>query len=198
MDVVVNRIYLPVLPVIGGVLVLGSGIGAFINAKGLPDKSSNAIIRIAIISALSCGVALFIDGEISHYIIFKDDSLLSSLPVFLFYEMLTFGIPSLLAFLLVLYKLRKRALQALKAEFIEFPTAYWLSALFSVGQFVFSVFALSYSNDRVLTAAILGTAPLLGVLTDKKQRTISQKRYDILFSFITLIGIILATAYAFL
>jgi hypothetical protein len=179
--------------IIGGCLVITASVAAFINSNGIPSRKDFKVARIALISAATCGCALVIDGEMCNNIILKQTKITTPAP-FLFYEMLTFGIPALFAFVLVCFRYGKTAFQELSAIYLCYEKDFWIAALGSVLQFVFAVFALSFEDHRILVASILGTAPLLGVISDTKPliaKSVKQKINDIISAIITLFGVIL-------
>lgn len=154
-------------------------------------KSSRRAINLGIISAIACGGALYIDGEIGrHYLLGNDAS--SSVfppfhffPLFLFYEALTFLLPSLWACLSLylqsaatIHEPVSKQLEEIKEAWKEFrknTRGYLLAATCSAGQFVFSVLALTLPGPRFIPAMILATSPLLTVFLDKNARSAQLK-----------------------
>jgi hypothetical protein len=198
MNSVVKQELPSLLSIIGVIIILIASIGAFINAYGSPKDTTMPIIKYALIATATLGIALFIDGEIVNHFIFSNKITTGKVSAFFFYEMLTFAIPSILTFFVLIIGKANDHLKDLKAIYKANTKDAWLSAFFSVGQFNFSVLALSFSEYRILAVSILGLAPLFSVLIDTNSRITKskyQKRLDVLFSIIALIGIILTTIY---
>ncbi len=181
---------LRLISIIGGVIVFVASIWA-LRRKELDKgtKKGNNVVIFACLSALSCGGSLFIDGEVGRYLIFKDNFNISQISIFLFYEFLTFFIPFLLTISHLIIKFGlKKSLKSLNKGFTNYKTLYLLSSLFSVGQFVFSVFALS-SNTKFFTAIILGTTPFMNVAFDNNNKNRPQYIQEIILALCMLIGL---------
>ena len=145
----------------------------------------------AIISAFFMGIALFADGEASNTLIFNTSLSWSRMSLFLFYEMITFLIPAIIALLVLIRKYGvSTTSKNLRIAYNYRSQAYWYAALFSTFQFVFSVAALTFPNDRTVVSSILGGAPVLSVLFDRNTRTRVQKRVELGFAFLIFIAII--------
>jgi hypothetical protein len=145
----------------------------------------------AIISALFMGIALFADGEASNTLIFNTSLSWSRLSLFLFYEMITFLFPAMIAIIVLVNRYgRKTTFQNLFIAYNHLKMHYWQAAFFSTFQFVFSVAALTFPNDRIIVSSILGFAPVLSVLFDKNPRPDNQKKRELLFAFLIFTAII--------
>jgi drug/metabolite transporter (DMT)-like permease len=181
---------LRLISITGGIIVFVASIWA-LRKKELDKgtKKDKNVVIIACLSALTCGGSLFIDGEVGRYLIFKDDFNISQISTFLFYEFLTFFIPFLLTISHLMIKLGfKKALKSLNKGFSSYKILYLLSSLFSVGQFVFSVFALS-SNTKFFGAIILGTTPFVNVIFDTNFKPKTQYIQEIILAICMLIGL---------
>lgn len=190
MDWFIYRTSLSLLVVLGGVFILlSSTLSLFIHHA---VKFSKLMLFLGGISAITCGLALYIDGEIGRNYIFQGPFNSDSFAAFLFYEMLTFGIPFLWTFIILsvskvpmrvnytngssfkwfsfvrcFIKVPWNVFHQLIEEFKRSPKKYFLSSLFSAGQFVFSVLALSLPGSRFYAAAALALSPLFSILLDK-------------------------------
>jgi hypothetical protein len=195
-DIYFNHTAVNMLIVLGGLSIILASTGAFINNNGMLSKTNARILGIALVSAISCGVALYIDGMVSNQVIFQHNNPFKNLSLFLLYEMLTFLLPFLITSVWIFISLKTTMLRTMYGVYIKNQRAFWLSALFSVLQFVFSVLALSYSEHRLVAAALLGTAPFFSVLIDSKplrHKTVEQRSFDFIFALFTLFGIVLVT-----
>lgn len=153
----------------------------------------NRRVFLAIASAVTCGLALYIDGEIGrNYILKKSAFNTASLTPFLFYEMLTFGIPCLWTiFKLSRSKPLLKVLSKLKEEYLHHKLGYSLSSFFSAGQFVFSVLALSLPASRFLVAMVLALSPIFSIFLDRNQRTAKVRAFEYSCGVISAVGLVL-------
>jgi len=207
---------------LGGILIFLSSIAALIAHHFAPEDGNIAIkldrlvVFLGVISAVFCGLALYIDGEVGRNYIFKGPFNTDAFPAFLMYEMLTFGIPFLWTFLvlsfstgplwskykhdndhqriffvLFLIKVPLHVLHQLIAEFKRCPKSYFLSSLFSAGQFVFSVLALSLPGPRFYVAAALAISPIFSILLDRNEHRPLIKTVEYSCGILSAIGLFL-------
>jgi hypothetical protein len=203
-DILVNKTVVSALAYWGGGLVLVASIGTLV-VSYIRTESNHRIttktIVIAFLSALTCGIALFIDGEIGNKYIFQANYSLknieNSLTPFLFYEFLTFFLPACIAFAALCFRLgfsdTIKTASAMLHMRVGRKSGFYMygnSALFSVGQFVFSVFALTIPAERVLVASILSLTPLFNTIFDRKLKDPIIKKANCLFSILAAIGIV--------
>src|SRR5205085_10913203 len=73
-------------------------------------------------------------------------------------------------FVLSLVKAPWHVLLELKKEFERSKKKYFFSSLFSAGQFVFSVLALSLPGSRYFVAMALAISPIFSLLLDRNKR----------------------------
>lgn len=178
----------------GSFLVLIASVLAIVYSanKQNPLRINPTVIIIASLSAISCGTSLFIDGEISKNLIINNGLKITVIAPFLSYEFLTFFIPTVLSITYLILKNNFIYIYSLIIDnFKTNKLSYFLSSLFSVFQFVFSVFALSYTNSRLIIAVVFGLSPILNVLVDKNPKTINKLLIEIGISILSLAGIIL-------
>ena len=181
--------------IIGGILLFISSTGIlaghyfFANRDISLLKLSKRTIYISILSAVTCGFALCIDGEIGRNYIFVSGNKMQFISTFVFYEMLTFGIPSILALVNYIWQTKTfDSLNILKSVFKDNKSDYLLSSFFSASQFVFSVFALSLPESRYIAAVALGLSPILSVNLDKNKRPLPMIRLEIVLALVALFG----------
>jgi hypothetical protein len=160
-------------------------------------EAQRVAVRLGLLSALACGGALYIDGEVGRNYILSSGIALSTVSPFLTYEMLTFAIPALWIFFVSWFRLRislTSIISNIWEEFVQGSLSYSLAALFSAGQFVFSVLALSLPGSRFVVAVILGASPALAVWLDKNERSRQLKSAEYIMAFVEAIGFLLLTA----
>lgn len=198
MDWIVYHMPLSIYMVSGGILIILSGSLAliaryfFAEASPLSVTLNWTVILLGIGSAIACGLALYIDGEIGRNYILKGNFKFEFLAAFLFYEMLTFGIPCLWAYCTLSFpKAWWYVLQLLIKEFKRSKRDYVLSSLFSAGQFVFSVLALALPGPRFFVAMILALSPLFSILLDKNGRSKRVFRFEFCCGIVSAIGLFL-------
>jgi hypothetical protein len=193
---VLYAVYVPLWGWIGGGLVLSASIFTlYLSAKGesvMPIK--RRYLAWAVLSALSCGGALFVDGEMGAKVIIGEEMQKTEIPVFLFYEFLTFFLPFLFVRGILFFDSNIEKGQLTKSLKRYFK-GYFLSALFSVGQFVFSVYALSFKEQRFMVAIILATTPVWNVFFDRNAKKEHQRKIEIALAFVTSIGVALAVVH---
>lgn len=137
-------------------------------------------ILIGIISAFTCGIALVTDGKMVERLIFTDKTNFNfhQTPIFLFYEFLTFFIPSVITFFYLILRLGfNTTLKMIRQEYLRQKNNYQGAALGSVFQFVGGVYALGTVSHSILPTAILATTSLIKLLysTFKRDYVYSQK-----------------------
>jgi hypothetical protein len=189
------------LPVVfGGILVFASGLAVLISNYINVDKLHQGFrfdrkfVIAGVVSAVTCGVALYIDGEVGKNYIFAKGINPLFFAAFFMYEALTFGIPALISIIIRLARQGpNNTIKDLHNEFRRGSNEfnYFRSSLFSSMQFVFSVFALSVSDVRFIVAMVLGLSPVLSVFLDKNKRPVIQIRLEYLLAIVALIGLIL-------
>ena len=167
LQIILNDTAVNLLMVVGGATILLASTGAFINSSGVIGKATTPLLLICTVSAVSCGCASFIDGNISSQVILYKKSIGENLPFFLGYEFLTFALPCFLTILSLWIRLKNTVFQTIYKVYKRHKYPFLKSAFFSVIQFVTSVYALSFSEHRLVVAAMLGTAPIFSVLIDK-------------------------------
>ncbi len=220
----IYRTSLSLFVVLGGIFILlSSTLSLFIHHFVLKKdeqataKFNKKVIILGIFSAITCGLALYIDGEIGRNYIFHQGPFNPNfLVAFLLYEMLTFGIPFFWTFMLLSIskapsrishangssfqwfsfircsmKVPRNVLHQLKEEFKRSPKDYFLASLFSAGQFVFSVLALSLPGPRFYPAAALAISPLFSTFLDKNTRLKRIKALEYGCGAISAIGLFL-------
>ncbi len=183
LDWLVYRTLPGVFDLIGGACLLCSSIGIIaVHYRGTFAAKHGDLWRRAIwfclASAGACGAALFIDGEVGRHYIFRGSLSPALFPAFFFYECLTFALPATVTFALLCRKyLIKSLISDLWKEYRQRARGYHLAALFSVGQFVFSVFALALPGSRFIVAMILAGSPLLTVSVEFRRGRDYTKQY---------------------
>ena len=181
--------------ILGLVFIVCMSIGLLYYSEKIKNSEKLKVTEMggfwAIISALFMGIALFADGEASNTLIFNASLSWSRMSLFLFYELITFFFPAIIALLVLVRKYGvSTTSKNLRIAYNYRRRAYWYAAFFSTFQFVFSVAALTFPNDRTVVSSILGGAPVLSVLFDRNRRTRVQKRVELGFAFFIFIAII--------
>jgi hypothetical protein len=182
------------LAILGAVMVLLFSVLPFFRKV---SRIENKIIILALISAISCGGSLFIDGNIVRQVVFQPTFSWSQSPLFLFYEFLTFFIPSLIVATALAIRIGiPSVFQQLRTEIKRKKSPYYWSTLGSVGQFVGSVFALAVDTAPLVVPSILAITPLVNVIFDKKQLTPTEKTMEYISAFGILMGLIFVTKFS--
>ena len=183
---------------LGGFLILGSGIGVLIaHQRGSVNGShSPKAAVLGIFSAVACGLALYVDGEVGRYYIFTE-SLYDRFPAFLFYESLTFGLPALCVLTALFARHRSLfPLHSLRSAFTRHPIQWTVAGALSATHFLFAVFALSFPGSRFTTAMIFSTAPIANVILDRNSRSSRIRAIEYALSASASIGLFILLAYA--
>ena len=163
---------------VGGLAVFASGTGILWGhlrpreSQGEAGLFDRRAAVLSLLSAVACGLALMIDGEVGRQFLFHRGVRPSDAPGFLFYEALTFGLPSILCFAVLT---ARRGLRSVRADLTRTFRAdrgmYVRSSALSALHFVFAVFALSLPGPRFTVAMVLSLAPLLTVFLDRNPRS---------------------------
>ncbi|MEY4905549.1 MAG: hypothetical protein RLZZ292_3364 [Bacteroidota bacterium] len=113
-------------------------------------------IIIAVVSALFCGVSLFIDADIVEKTIGIGTHKKNRVTVYLVYEWVTFFFPFLIVLIghIIISKGFKKAILDLKKRIKSTGKTFLVASFFSVFQFIFSVFALAFANDKSIPIGI--------------------------------------------
>ncbi len=150
--------------IIGGLIVVSVSIYCVVKSQKI-TKISRWAAFFAVISAVSCGSALFIDAEIVEKVIEIKHYKNALIAPYLTYEFLTFFIPHLIVFSLLAF--RKKSIKSTLVYLFEIIRSnkkiFFIASLFSTFQFVFSVFPLAFAKDRILPITIIAT---MGLLSD--------------------------------
>ncbi|HYK08442.1 MAG TPA: hypothetical protein VEW42_03020 [Candidatus Eisenbacteria bacterium] len=164
------------LTLVGGLLIFASSISIlivhYLHSKHNGNKDfSRRLVSLGLLAALCCGAALYFDGEMSRNYIFKGNFKAMYLSFFIFYEMITFGIPSFWCTVhLSLQNGINKTIKGLKREFLENRKGYLLASFFSATNFVFSVLALALPGPRFIVAMILAMSPIFTIFLDRNER----------------------------
>jgi hypothetical protein len=158
------------------------------------------IVWWALLSGLSCGVAIFTDSSLlTKQIIFYPKFILERTPVFIAYEAFSFGGPFLLLVILFIFRFGlKKSINHIKFEWKRAASDYLQAALWTSGFYVTSVYALylGAANNSFLASSILAGIPLVNVLADKNPRSPLQVRVEYIAAVSVFIGLILVAFYA--
>jgi hypothetical protein len=160
---------------------------------------SKRILLWALLSGLSCGIAIFTDSSLlTKQIIFYPEFSLERTPVFIAYEALTFGGPFLLLALIFLFRFEfKQLIDNIKSEWQRAASDYFKAAFWTSGFYVTGVYALylGAANNSFLASCILAGIPLVNVWADKNPRSGLQKIIEYSASVLVFIGLILVALY---
>jgi hypothetical protein len=187
LDIVVYRAIPGIIGIVGALLLLYSSSGILILesrftrkdkrrrlTRKAPNSPRETAAQIGLLSAVACGFALYIDGEIGRNYLLPIGHFPSFVPYFLFYETLTFALPAAVA---ILWLARSESIRnlfhCLAEEFRKDKRGYALASLFSSSQFVFSVLALSLPAPRIISASVLASAPILTLIISKRKGPVS-------------------------
>lgn len=185
------------LNIIGCFIVLGvSSCGLIVHSNRVVAQKAREIkveiILPALLSALTCGLALLIDAEIIRNFVFHASKTIISIPTFLLYEAITFLFPATIVFGFCFVKNpNKKLIAHLWSDFHSVPLNFLLASFFSASQFVFSVLSLSLPGPRLIPSVILGTSPFICILLDDK---LSFKTFliDLFLALAIIIGVVLS------
>ena len=115
--------------------------------------SKNSLI--ALISAFCCGSGIFIDSEFAENVIFVKLDTQNHFVPYLVYELLTFLLPVFLVYLFYIKKFGiKRSCKVFEI-FKKNKLLILLSSFFSAGQFVFAIYSLGQSENKIMPITII-------------------------------------------
>lgn len=198
-DFIAYHIIPHTLVLLGGILIFASSMSIlivhYLHSKHNENKDfSKKFVTLGIIAALCCGAALYFDGEMSRHYIFKGNFNPAYLSFFIFYEALTFGIPSLWCCVHLKTQMKvKEVAKNLKHEFAMHRKQYLLASFFSASNFVFSVLALALPGPRFIVAMILAMNPLVCIFLDRNERASHIIKLEYAVGAIGVIGLALLT-----
>lgn len=184
---------------LGGILIFVSSMSIlvvhYLHSKHNGNKDfSRKLVVLGLVAAVCCGAALYFDGEMSRNYIFKGNFKAMYLSFFIFYEMITFGIPSFWCTVhLSMQQGVKKAISGLRKEFFENKKGYLLASLFSSANFVFSVLALALPGPRFIVAMILAMNPILTIFLDRNERASHIIKLEYAVAAVGVLGLILMT-----
>jgi drug/metabolite transporter (DMT)-like permease len=188
--------------ILGGLLVFGSSMGVLsVYLPRLSGRSDTGLFDVradilGIVSAAACGLALCIDGEVGRRYVFHRGFRPSDFPAFLFYEALTFGLPSLCVIVAMTIRSGyKRTCRDLVGVFRHDRAGYFWASAFSALHFVFAVFALSLPGSRFAVAMILSLAPVISVFLDRNVRPAKLVRLEYALALVAVLGLILMLSF---
>ena len=157
------------------------------------------VILWALVSGLSCGIAIFSDSSLlTKQIIFYPEFSLERTPVFIAYEGLTFGGPFLLLLIIFLFRFgAKEFITVCKSEWKRAASNYLEAAFWTSGFYVAGVYALylGAANSSLLASSILAGIPLANVWADKNPRSSFQRNIEYSASVLVFIGLVLVALY---